>query len=64
MTELERELIGLQSFDAADNILHGIKLHPLQIADVLKMIYSKRAIVRYDTGTGKTLLAAAAMKLL
>lgn len=64
MTELERELIRLQSFDAADNILHGIKLHPLQIADVLKMIYSKRAIVRYDTGTGKTLLAAAAMKLL
>ena len=61
---LEKELINLKSFDAADRILKGVVLHPLQIADVFKMIYSKRAIVRYDTGTGKTLLAAAAMKLL
>ena len=64
MNELEKELVALKSFDAADSILEGVKLHPLQIVDVLKMIYSKRAVVRYDTGTGKTLLAAAAMKLL
>lgn len=64
MMEIEEELLSLTSYDAGNNVLNGITLHPLQIVDVLKMLYSKRAIVRYDTGTGKTLLAAAAMKLL
>lgn len=61
---IEEAFIRLQSWDAGNDVLEGVQLHPFQIVDVLKMLYSKRAIVRYDTGTGKTLLAAAAMKLL
>lgn len=61
---LEEKLAQLQSWDAGKDVLEGVELHPFQIVDVLKMIYAKRAVVRYDTGTGKTLLAAAAMKFL
>lgn len=64
MDAVERQLVSLKSFDAINDVLNGLVLHPLQAVDVLKMIYSKRAIVRYDTGTGKTFLAAAAMRLL
>lgn len=64
MLNLEIGLRNLDSYYAGENILHGITLHPKQISDALKMIYSKRAILRYDTGTGKTLVAAAVMKLL
>lgn len=61
---IESELLKLTSYDAANDVLHGVTLHPLQVVDVLKMLYSKRAIVRYDTGTGKTFLIAAAMRML
>ena len=64
MIEIENDLASMQSFDAISNILNGVTLHPLQCIDVMKMLYMKRAIVSYDTGTGKTLLAAAVMQLL
>jgi len=64
LPEIERDLVSMQSFDAISNVLDGIVLHPIQCIDVMKMLYQKRAIVSYDTGTGKTLLAAAVMQLL
>ena len=64
MTPLEQELADLKSFDAGNDLLYGVTLHPAQIVDALKMLYSKRAILRYDTGTGKTLVASAVIKML
>ena len=64
MNDFEMELEKLTSFKAIRNVLDGLTLHDLQCADVLKMLYEKRAMVIYDTGTGKTLLTAAAMRLL
>lgn len=61
---LINEICKLKSYRAMNDILNGITLHDLQCVDVLKMIANKRALVIYDTGTGKTLLAATAMKLL
>lgn len=64
MDQLEQQLCAMDSFIAMDDVLSGVKLHPKQCIDVLKMLYKKKAIVIYDTGTGKTLLAAAFMKML
>lgn len=64
MTILEQELTELKSFDAGNDLLARVTLHPSQIVDALKMLYSKRAILRYDTGTGKTLVASAVIKML
>lgn len=63
-TRIEDELSSMESFQAVQDVLCDIKLHDLQCVDVMKMLYMKRAICIYDTGTGKTLLAAAVMKLL
>lgn len=62
--DIGKSLIQMNSFDAISNVLNGVILHPLQCIDIMKMLYSKRAIVSYDTGTGKTLLASAVMQLL
>lgn len=58
------ELCKRTSYLAMNDVLADTTLHDLQCVDVLKMIANKKALVIYDTGTGKTLLAAAAMKLL
>lgn len=58
------KLCARNSYAALNDILNGAVLHDLQCIDVLKMLAMKRALVIYDTGTGKTLLAATAMKLL
>lgn len=62
--ELGTELLRMDSYHAINDLLLGIKLHDKQCIDIIKMLYGKRSIVIYDTGTGKTLLAAAVMKLL
>lgn len=54
----------LQSFDALTDVLKGTSLHPLQCVDVLRALCSKKSIVRYDTGMGKTYIACAWMKCL
>ena len=64
MEQLEKELCSMQSYKAIHNVLNNIELHDLQCIDVMKMIYQKRGIAIYDTGTGKTLLASAIIKLL
>lgn len=64
MTSLEQQLVEMDSFIAMDDVLNGITLHPKQCIDILKMLAIKKSIVIYDTGTGKTLLAAAFMKML
>lgn len=64
MDGIEKELCSMRSYQAISLVLNGITLHPLQCIDVMKMLYRKRCIVIYDTGTGKTLLAAAFIKLL
>lgn len=61
---LEEELSKMGSFEAIKYVLDGIELHDLQCIDVMKMLASKRAVVSYTTGLGKTVLAAAVMKLL
>ena len=61
---LETALCKMSSFEAIKDCLNGYELHPFQCVDVMKMIAVKRAMVVYATGKGKTLLAAAAMKLL
>lgn len=64
MTSLEKQLVEMDSFIAINDVLNNVTLHPRQCIDVLKMLAKKKAIVIYDTGTGKTLLAAAFMKML
>lgn len=64
MNELEKQLVQMHSFDAVNQILNGIELHPLQALDVMKALAHERGIIIYPTGTGKTLLMAAMMKLL
>lgn len=64
MNLVEKELCSMNSFQAVSHVLNGFELHPFQCIDVMKMLYRKRAVVVYDTGTGKTLLAAAFIKLL
>lgn len=64
MNNFEKALMTMDSFVAINDVLAGVTLHPKQCIDVVKMLYKKKAIVIYDTGTGKTLLAAAFMKLL
>lgn len=61
---LENQLASMTSFKAIKNVVSGIELHDLQCIDVMKMLCSKRAIVSYATGLGKTVLAAAVMNLL
>ena len=61
---LINELCKRTSYTAMNDMLNGVKLHDLQCIDVLKMIANKRSLVIYDTGTGKTLLAAMFFKLL
>lgn len=64
MNQLEKNLCELKSYDAIAGILNGVELHSLQCVDVIKMLYVRKGIVIYPTGTGKTLLAAAMIKLL
>lgn len=64
MSVLEKELIRMGSCDAVSEILAQQRLHGLQGLDVLKMLARKRAIALYDTGLGKTFLAAAIIKML
>ena len=62
--ELGAELLRMDSYQAINDILTGVTLHNKQCIDIVKMLYGKRSIVIYDTGTGKTLLASAVMKML
>lgn len=64
MSKLEDELASMHSFEAIKFVLNDIELHDLQCIDVMKMLASKRSLVSYSTGCGKTVLAAAVMKLL
>lgn len=64
MTTLEEKLAGMQSFEAIKFILSGIELHDLQCIDIMKMIASKKSLVSYMTGLGKTVLAVGVMQLL
>lgn len=61
---LENDIMEYKSFEAIQNCLSGIELHDLQCVDVMRMLIGKRAIVSYSTGLGKTVLAAAVMRLL
>lgn len=63
MYTLIDKICARNSYKAINDILKGATLHDLQCIDVVKMLAVKKAIVIYDTGTGKTLLAAAAMRL-
>lgn len=68
--ELENALCAMDSFDAISHCLNldengnDIVLHPIQCIDVMKMLARKRSMVVYDTGCGKTYIAAAVMRLL
>ena len=64
MSNIRDALSSMTSFEAIKFVLNGIALHDLQCVDIMKMLYQKKAIVSYDTGTGKTLLASAAIRLL
>lgn len=61
---IEFEISCMQSFKAIKEVLEGIALHDLQCVDVMRLLYAKHAIVSYSTGLGKTVLAAAVMRLL
>ena len=58
------ELYARSSFKSISKILDGYVLEDLQCADIMTALCAKHSIFRYDTGTGKTLLASAVMKLL
>ena len=44
MTELEKQLASMQSFEAIRYVLNDIELHDLQCIDIMKMLASKRSI--------------------
>jgi superfamily II DNA or RNA helicase len=53
-----------KSFNAIADILDNVVLSNFQTIDVMKLLYYKAGIVAYDTGLGKTLIAAAIMRCL
>lgn len=64
MPSIEEELSHAKSFAAIENVLVNGKLIQYQAVDVLSMLYRKAAIVSYDTGMGKTFMAAAVIRML
>lgn len=64
MTTLEGKLASMNSFEAIKYVLNDIELHDLQCIDIMKMIASKKSLVSYMTGLGKTVLAVGVMQLL
>ena len=54
----------MESYEAIGRVLRGAQLHPLQQVDALRMLWRKRGLVIYDTGLGKTYLAAAVIRML
>lgn len=61
---IEESLLKAQSFMALDTTLVSDRLIGLQTVDVLSALYRKRAIISYDTGLGKTYLAAGIIRML
>lgn len=61
---LEQELLDLKSFKVIEGLLIGETLKELQCVDLLKMMYRKKGLIMYDTGTGKTYLMAAVIRML
>lgn len=64
MNEIEKALLESKSFQAIEGVLLEDRLIKLQAVDVLAMLYRKAAIISYDTGMGKTYLAAAVIRML
>lgn len=64
MNEIESALLNAKSFQAIETVLLEDRLIKLQAVDVLAMLYRKAAIISYDTGMGKTYLAAAVIRML
>lgn len=64
MNEIEKYLCEKDSYHAINDVLNEITLHDRQCVDIVKFLYAERSMFLYDTGTGKTLIAAAIMKML
>lgn len=64
MNDIEKYLCEKDSYHAINDILNAVTLHDRQCVDIVKFLYAERAMFLYDTGTGKTLIAAAIMKML
>jgi len=62
--EVYNRLHSMNSFKAIEEILYGYQLKDIQCIDVMRALFEKRSLFVYETGTGKTLLAAALMRLL
>lgn len=58
------QLHSMNSFKAIAEILYGYTLKDVQCIDVMRALLEQRSIFVYETGTGKTLIAAALMRLL
>ena len=52
------------SYKALEDVLVGVKLKGLQTVDALGALYREKSIISYDTGMGKTYMAAAIIKML
>lgn len=55
---------NLKSYRALSGILKNTTLHDLQVVDSLKILHRKCGIFIYPVGTGKTYLAASAIRML
>jgi ERCC4-related helicase len=58
------QLVELKSYKAIEDVLYDLVLEDFQCIDVIKGLVFKKAIYMYDPGMGKTLEAAAIMKML
>jgi superfamily II DNA or RNA helicase len=61
---LNDEITNLRSYNSLATVLKEDVLLDLQVSDVLRALYRKRAMLLYDTGMGKTIMATAWMKML
>lgn len=64
MDSIGQSLVKMKSYNALEGILAEGKLIKYQAVDVLSMLYRKKSIVMYDTGMGKTYLAAGIIRCL
>lgn len=56
---LLKEIENLKSYDAIKDIVPGYELFDFQCVDLLKIMHTKKQVLCYETGMGKTLMAGA-----
>ena len=62
--DIYNDVVNLKSYDAIANIIDGVTLVNEQTKAIVQCLYNGKALIRGETGTGKTLLSTALMLLI